>query len=134
MWSSAPATRSVVIENPTCTESFLKSAYEEALLQSDDKDNDADDDFRGYINIRGSIAKRADLSTDFLNVLVLDPSHYVRRDLASNLILTDEFLAVLALDTNEDVRESVVSNPNSSPESRATATLLGLPEKDDSDE
>ena len=110
------------------------SAYEAALLPSDTEDNDADDDFRGDINIRGSIAKRPDLSTDFLKVLVRDPSHYVRSDLASNLVLTDEFLAILALDTNEDVRGSVVNNVNSSPESKATATLLGLPEKEDSDE
>ena len=134
LWSIAPATRSVVIENPTCTENFLKSAYESALLPSDDEDKDSDDDFRGDTQIRSSIVKRADLSTDFLKVLVQDPSHYVRRDLASNLLLTDQFLAVLALDSNEDVRESVVNNPNSSPESKATATLLGLPEKTDSDE
>jgi hypothetical protein len=66
--------------------------------------------------------------------LVQDPSNYVRRDLASNPILTDEFLSVLALDSNEDVRGAVVDNPNSSPESKATATLLGLPEKEDYDE
>jgi hypothetical protein len=134
LWSSAPDTRGVVIENPTCTENFLKSAYQAALLPTDGEDNDSDDDIRGDTNIRGSIAKRANLSNDFLKILVQDPSHYVRRDLANNLLLTDEFLAVLALDTNEDVRESVVNNPNSSPESKATATLLGLPEKEDSNE
>jgi hypothetical protein len=127
LWSSSPATRSTVIENPVCTEIFLKSVYEVALLPKDDQDETWDDDIRGDTNMRQSIARRSDLSNQFLKVLVLDPSHYVRRDLANNSVLTDEFLSILALDPDEDVREAVVNNPNSSQESKAAAALLGIP-------
>jgi hypothetical protein len=133
LWLGEAKTRSTIIENPACTEVFLKSAYEAALLPEEEQD-ETDDDFRGDTTTRSAIAKRSDLSHAFLTVLVQDPSNYVRRDLASNPILTDEFLSVLALDSNEDVRGAVVDNPNSSPESKATATLLGLPEKEDYDE
>ena len=130
LWTRSRSTRSTVIENPVCTEIFLKSVYEEALLPKDDQDETWDDDIRGDTNIRESIARRSDLSSEFLKILVLDPSHYVRRDLANNSILTDEFLKILALDANEDVREAVINNSNSSPESKATATLLGIPAKE----
>ena len=130
LWTRSRSTRSTVIENPVCTEIFLKSVYEEALLPKDDQDETWDDDIRGDTNIRESIVRRSDLSSEFLKILVLDPSHYVRRDLANNSILTDEFLKILALDANEDVREAVINNSNSSPESKATATLLGIPAKE----
>jgi hypothetical protein len=134
LWNNAPATRSSIIKNPTCSEIFLKSIYQNALLPEDDQDDTWDDDIRGDTDTRSAIAQRPDLSIEFLKILVVDPSHYVRRDLAENRILTDEFLSQLALDIDEAVRQAVVENPNSSAESKAAATLLGLPAKEDFDE
>jgi hypothetical protein len=134
LWDNAPATRSSIIENPACSEIFLNSIYQNALLPEKDQDETWDDDIRGDTNTRSAIAQRADLSIEFLKLLVVDPSHYVRRNLAENKILTDEFLSQLALDSNEGVREAVVNNPQASAESKATATLLGLPAKEDFDE
>jgi hypothetical protein len=134
LWTNTPDTRSTVIENPACTEIFLRSAYEAALLPKHDQDETWDDDIRGDTNTRAAIAKRSDLSHEFLTVIVKDPSHYVRRDFANNAFVTDEFLSILALDADEDVRQAVVDSPNASQESKAAATLLGLPSKEDYDE
>ena len=131
---SGPATRRNILENPTCTEPFLRAVYEQALLPEADQDETWGDDIRGDTDTRSAIAQRVNLSKEFIQIIVTDPSHYVRRDLAQNEIVTDDFLAKLALDSNEDVRQAVVNNSNSSAESRATATLLGLPAKEDFDE
>jgi hypothetical protein len=108
--------------------------YEDALQPTKDQDDTWEDDVRGDTNIRESIASRADLTRKLISLLLKDPSHYVRRDLAKNVCLTAEDLSLLALDDDENVRQAVVENPNTSNESKAAATLLGLPETESDDE
>jgi hypothetical protein len=74
------------------------------------------------------------LTRGLIEKLLTDPSYYVRRDLAENTVLSESDLAILALDPDENVRLAVVENPNASKESKAAATLLGLPERESSDE
>lgn len=134
LWNSVPVARQTVVENPSCTEDFLLEAIEEALKLSPDQDETWDEDLKGDTSIREAIAQRTNISRALIQKLINDPSHYVRRYLASNTLLTESDLSVLALDSHENVRLAVVENPNTSNESKAAATLLGLPERDSSDE
>ena len=134
MWTNSPATRGTIVNNPNCSEEFLIRVYEDALQPTKDQDDTWEDDVRGDTNIRESIASRADLTRKLISLLLKDPSHYVRRDLAKNVCLTAEDLSLLALDDDENVRQAVVENPNTSNESKAAATLLGLPETESDDE
>ena len=134
LWNRDPSIRRTVVENPSCTEEFLLVAIEDALKLQTDQDESWDDDLKGDTNIREAIAQRSNLSRALIQKLINDPSHYVRRYLASNTQLIESDLAVLALDADENVRQAVVENPHTSNESKAAATLLGLPERDSNDE
>jgi hypothetical protein len=85
-----------------------------------------------YANIRQAVARRPDLTRGLIAKLLSDPSYYVRKELAESSLLTEQDLSVLALDPSESVRQAVVENPNTSRESKAAATLLGLPDKESS--
>jgi hypothetical protein len=134
LWTKAPSARRTVVENPSCTEEFLLEAIENALKPLPDQDETWSDDVKGDTNIREAIAKRTNLTRELIEKLIKDPSHYVRRYLASNTVLLESDLAVLALDPDENVREAVVENPNTSRESKAAAILLGLPERNSNNE
>jgi hypothetical protein len=134
LWISSSSTRDSVISNPNCTEEFLVNAIKEAMLPKETQDDTSDDDFRGDINIRELIAERPNLSRKLIVELLEDPSHYVRRKLAANVSLNSQDLSKLSLDVHENVRQAVVENPNTSAESKAAATLLGLPTKESDDE
>jgi hypothetical protein len=58
----------------------------------------------------------------------------VREKVAANISLNQDDLSKLSLDEHENVRQAVVDNPNTSNESKAAATLLGLPSKESDDE
>jgi hypothetical protein len=134
LWISSSAARDSVIGNPNCTEEFLLNAIKEALLPKEDQDDTWDDDIRGDTNVRELIAERPDLARSLISALLDDPSHYVRKKLAANTSLNEQDLSKLSLDSNENVRQAVVENPNTSAESKAAATLLGLPAKESDDE
>ncbi len=134
LWDNSAAARNTVIKNPNCTESFLLEAIKGALQPSEGEDETWDDDIRGDTTVRQNIAERENLSRALIDALINDPSHYVRQRLASNLSLTADDLSKLALDSDESVRQAVVENPNTSNESKAAATLLGLPNKEFDDE
>jgi hypothetical protein len=134
LWNTFPSTRRTVVENPSCIEEFLLEAIDDALKLQPDQEESWDDDLKGDTNIREAIAQRTNLTRALIQKLINDPSHYVRRYVASNILLTESDLSVLALDSDENVRQAVVENPNTSNESKAAATLLGLPERDSDDE
>lgn len=134
LWTNSTATRESVIKNPNCTEEFLFSALKEAMLLKEDQDETWGDDLRGDTTVRENIAERPNLSRKLINDLIIDPSHYVRQRLAANISLNEEDLSKLSLDEDENVRQAVVDNPNTSKESKAAATLLGLPSKESDDE
>lgn len=134
LWSKVPSVRQAVVENPSCTEEFLLGALEDALKLRPDQDDTWDDSLKGQTNIREAVAQRTNLTRTLIEKLIKDPSHYVRKYLASNTLLVESDLAILALDSDENVRQAVVENPNTSSESKAAATLLGLPERDTNNE
>lgn len=134
LWVRSSAARDSVIGNPNCTEEFLLNAIKDAMLLKEDQDDTWDDDLRGDTNIRELIAERPNLSRNLITVLIDDPSHYVRQKLAANVSLNEQDLSKLSLDAHENVRQAVVENPNTSAESKAAATLLGLPAKESDDE
>ena len=134
LWISSPAARDSVIVNPNCTEEFLLDVLKEATLPKKDQDDTWDDDLRGDTHTRELIAERPHLSRILIVELLEDPSHYVRRKLAANESLSEQDLSKLSLDVDENVRQAVVDNPNTSAESKAAATLLGLPDKESDDE
>jgi hypothetical protein len=134
LWKSAKSTRSTVVSNPGCSEDFLFQILEDALKPTEHEDENTDDDIRGETNIREAVARRPDLTRGLIAKLLSDPSYYVRKELAESSLLTEQDLSVLALDPSENVRQAVVENPNTSRESKAAATLLGLPDKESSDE
>jgi hypothetical protein len=134
LWKSNPSVRTTVVGNPSCSEAFLLTAIEEALKPHGDQDESWSDDIRGETSIREAIARRTSLTRSLIEKLLADPSHYVRRDLAENAVLSESDLAILALDPDENVRQAVVENPNTSKESKAAATLLGLPDRESNDE
>jgi hypothetical protein len=134
LWIGSPAARDNVISNPNCSEEFLLSALKQAMQIREDQDETWEDDLRGDTNVRELIAERPNLSRSLILELIADPSYYVRQKIAANVSLTQEDLSKLSLDENENVRQSVVDNPNTSNESKAAATLLGLPSKESDDE
>ena len=134
LWSNSKAARKIVLKNPNCSDEFLLVALEGALLLREDQDETWSDDLRGDTTVRENIAERPNLSRRLIEVIILDPSHYVREKLAANVSLNQDDLAKLSLDEHENVRQAVVDNPNTSNESKAAATLLGLPAKESDDE
>lgn len=134
LWTRSTAARDSVIGNPNCTEEFLLKALKEAKLLKEDQDETWDDDLRGDTHSRELIAERPNLSRSLIVELLEDPSHYVRQKLAANESLSEQDLSKLSLDVDENVRQAVVDNPNTSDESKAAATLLGLPDKEADDE
>ena len=134
LWMSSSAARDSVIGNPNCTEEFLLNALKEAMLLQEDQDDTWEDDLRGDTNTRELIAERPNLSRNLIVELLEDPRHYVRQKLAANESLCEQDLSKLSLDVDENVRQAVVNNPNTSAESKAAATLLGLPDKESDDE
>ena len=134
LWSNSKAARNTVLSNPNCSEEFLLDAVKEAMQLTEDQDETWEDDLRGDTTVRENIAERPNLSRKLIDVLINDPSHYVRERLASNTSLIESDLSKLALDSHENVRQAVVENPNTSKESKAAATLLGLPTKESDDE
>ena len=105
-----------------------------AMLLQEDQDDTWEDDLRGDTNTRELIAERPNLSRNLIVELLEDPRHYVRQKLAANESLSEQDLSKLSLDVDENVRQAVVNNPNTSAESKAAATLLGLPDKESDDE
>jgi hypothetical protein len=126
--------RSNVLLHQNLSDEFVKSIYISALDALEDQDEDWGDDIKGDTDVRKLIAERKNLSRSLIALVIEDKSYYVRSVLAANLSLEANDLSRLALDENEDVREAVVGNPNSSDEAKATATLLGLPERTDYDD
>jgi hypothetical protein len=134
LWGNSKAARNTVLKNPNCSEDFLLAAFKQALLPREDQDETWDDDIRGDTTAREYIAERPNLIRKLIDELIVDPSHYIRQKLAANISLNEADLAKLSLDENENVRQAVVDNPNTSKESKAAATLLGLPSKGSDDE
>jgi hypothetical protein len=134
LWQNSKAARNEVLKNPNCSEEFLLSALKQALQTRADQDETWSDDIRGDTTARENIAERPNLSRKLIDVLIVDPSHYVRQRVAANISLNQDDLAKLSLDEHENVRQAVVDNPNTSNESKAAATLLGLPAKESDDE
>ena len=134
LWNSSSVARSNVLKNVNCTDEFLLEVLQNALLPGRDQDETWGDEIRGDTNSRELIAERTHLSRKLIEILIDDPSYYVRRILAANSSLNENDLSKLALDTDEEVRQAVVNNPNTSSESKAAATLLGLPAKEQNNE
>jgi hypothetical protein len=134
LWSNSKAARHTVLKNPNCSEEFLLAALKEALNQREDQDETWTDDLRGDTTVREYIAERPNLSRKLIEEIIVDPSHYVREKVAANISLNQDDLSKLSLDEHENVRQAVVDNPNTSNESKAAATLLGLPSKESDDE
>ncbi len=134
LWENSAAARYTVLKNPNCTDEFLLAAIKSAMQLKEDQDETWSDDIRGDTTVRENIAERVILSRALIEILIDDPSHYVRQRLASNTSLNESDLSKLALDSDENVRRAVVENPNTSSESKAAATLLGLPAKESDDE
>ena len=134
LWNSSSEARSKVLKNANCTEDFLVEVLQNALLPSQGQDETWSDDIRGDTYSRELIAERSELSRKLIEILIDDPSYYVRRKLAASTSLNENDLSKLALDTDEEVRQAVVNNPNTTSESKAAATLLGLPAKESNNE
>lgn len=134
LWNSSSVARDNVLKNSNCTDDFLIEVLQNALLPREDQDETWSDEIRGDTNSRELIAERSKLSRQLIEILIDDPSYYVRRKVAANTSLSESDLSKLALDSDEEVRQAVVNNPNTSSESKAAATLLGLPSKESNNE
>jgi hypothetical protein len=116
--------RDSILQNPTFPEERVIEIYLEGKKPNQD---DSEDDYMlSNSGDRIAIAQRFPLSERAIELIVDDPYQVVRGYLARNLSLTDKYLSKLALDSEPSVRTDVVNNPNASPETKATATLLGL--------
>lgn len=116
-----------IIGHPNYPEKSARDIYE-ALLQ-EEKDKQAQENAGSELSVaidRKAVASRIDLSSEFINVLLQDPSEQVRETLGANELIPDEILSLLALDSEESVRTAVYKNPKASAETKATALLLGI--------